>query len=291
MIPAEILKKVRRIQILTSAIVNDVFAGQYHSAFKGLGMEFEEVREYQPGDDVRTIDWNVTARSGKPFVKRYREERELTVMLLVDISGSQEFGTREQFKSELVAELGATLAFSAIRNNDKVGALLFTDRVEMFIPAKKGPRHVLRVVRELLYHAPKGRGTRVDVALETLDHVLSRRAVVFLISDFMAPDYSRPLRLARRRHDLIPILIRDPREERLPAVRYIELFDPETGGQMLVNTSSRGFRQRYEAAAQERRAAVIGGFRRLGLDSIDLLTGESFVPPLTKFFRKRGNRR
>ena len=194
MIPAEILKKVRRIQITTSAMVSDLFAGQYHSAFKGLGIEFEEVREYQPGDDVRTIDWNVTARTGRPFVKRFREERELTVVLLVDVSASQDFGTRAQLKSELVAELGATLAFSAIQNNDKVGLILFTDRIERFVPADKGTRHVLRVVRELLYHQPKGRQTDITVALEYLARVLTRRAVVFLISDFQSPDFSRALK-------------------------------------------------------------------------------------------------
>lgn len=291
MIPAEILKKVRRIQIITSALVQDVFAGQYHSAFKGRGMEFEEVREYQPGDDVRTIDWNVTARTGRPFVKNYREERELTVVLLVDVSASQDFGTREQFKSELVAELGATLAFSAIQNNDKVALLLFTDRVERFVPPRKGTRHVLRVVRELLYHEPAGRGTDVAGALEYLNRVQRRRAVVFLISDFQAPAVYGPLRVARHRHDLIPVVVRDQREGELPAVRFVELYDPETGEQLLVDTSSAGVRRRFRELAERRGEALRSGFRRLRIDTLEVETGVPFVEPLMSFFRRRGARR
>lgn len=291
MIPTEILKKVRRIQIITSALVNDVFAGQYHSAFKGRGMEFEEVREYQPGDDVRTIDWNVTARTGRPFVKNFREERELTVTLAVDVSASQDFGTREQLKSELVAELGATLAFSAIQNNDKVALILFTDRIERFVPPRKGPRHVLRVVRELLYHQPAGRRTDVGLALEYLSRVMPRRAVVFLISDFQTPDFSGPLQIVRHRHDLIPVLVRDERESRLPPVRYIEFFDPETREQLLVDTSSRAFRARFERQAGARREMLLAELRRLRLDAIEVATGESFVEPLTRFFRRRERRR
>ena len=291
MIPSEILKKVRRIQIVTSAMVSDLFAGQYHSAFKGLGIEFEEVREYQAGDDVRTIDWNVTARTGRPFVKRYREERELTVILLVDVSASQQFGTRQQLKNELVAELGATLAFSAIQNNDKVGLILFTDRVERFVRPDKGARHVLRVVRELLYHEPAGRRTDVAVALQYLDRVLTRRAVVFLISDFQAPDFSRSLQIIRHRHDVIPVLIRDERESRLPPVRYVELYDPETGEQLLVDTASAAFRARYEALALRRRERLLADFRTMGIDVVDVATGSSFVEPLRRFFRQRGRRR
>jgi uncharacterized protein (DUF58 family) len=291
MIPAEVLKKVRRIQIVTSAMVNDLFAGQYHSAFKGLGIEFEEVREYLPGDDVRTIDWNVTARTGRPFVKRFREERELTVMLLVDVSASQDFGTCQQLKSELVAELGATLAFSAIQNNDKVGMILFTDRIERFVPADKGTRHVLRVVRELLYHEPAGRGTNIGLALEYLDRVLTRRAVVFVISDFQAPDFSRALKRVQRRHDVIPVLVRDERESRLPPVRYVELYDPETGEQLLVDTTSRGLRERFSRLAAERRERLLIEFRKLGIDVVDVETGQPFVDPLRRFFRQRGRRR
>lgn len=291
MIPAEILKEVRRIQIITAAIVNDVFAGQYHSAFKGLGMEFEEVREYQPGDDVRSIDWNVTARSGRPFVKRFREERELTVMLVADVSGSQDFGSRSELKRRLVARLGATLAFSAIRNNDKVGLLQFSDRIEQFVPARKGTRHVLRVVRELLVSESRGRGTNVELALEHLDRVLDRRSVVFLISDFRAPEFTRSLRIVRHRHDLIPIRIFDQRETSLPPLRYIECIDPETGEQMLVDAGSRAFRRRFAELADRDRLALRQTFRRSGLEMIEVETGGSFVEPLTRFFHKRGSAR
>lgn len=291
MIPAEILKKVRRIQILTSALVNDVFAGQYHSAFKGRGMEFEEVREYQPGDDVRTIDWNVTARSGRPFVKSFREERELTVLLLVDVSASQDFGTNRQLKSELVAELGATLALSAIQNNDKVGLMLFTDHVEQATPARKGKRHVLRVIRELLYHTPRRRRTDVGAALEYLSRVQTRRAVVFLISDFQSGDFSRQLRVVRRRHDLIPVMIGDIRERELPDVGWVEMVDPETGRQVVLNTRSHAVRQRYRTLVARQREELVRTFRRLRIDPIDVLTGESFVEPLRRFFHQRGQRR
>jgi uncharacterized protein (DUF58 family) len=291
MIPTEILKKVRRIQIFTSALVNDFFAGQYHSAFKGRGMEFEEVREYQAGDDVRTIDWNVTARTGRPFVKNFREERELTVLLVVDISASQNFGTCQQLKSELVAELGATLAFSAIQNNDKVGLILFTDRIEQFVPPRKGTRHALRVVRELLYHEPAGRRTDVGGALEYLSRVMQRRAVVFLISDFQAPAFSGPLRIVRHRHDLIPVLVHDERESRLPAVRYVELFDPETGEQILVDTNSRAFRLEFSRRAEARRESLLSELRRLKVDAIQVATGAPFVEPLRQFFRRRERRR
>lgn len=291
MIPSEILKKVRRIQIITAALVNDVFAGQYHAAFKGRGMEFEEVREYQPGDDVRTIDWNVTARAGRPFVKNFREERELTVLLLVDVSASQDFGSNEQLKSELIAELGATLALSAIQNNDKVGLLLFTDRVEHFVPPRKGKRHVLRVIRELLYHEPESRGTDVNAALQYLARVMTRRTVTFLVSDFQCPDFSRTLGVVRHRHDLVPVLVRDPREEALPPVGYIELIDPETGEQLLVDTRSRRVRERYATLVRDRHAALLSEFRRIGIDVIDVITGTSFIEPLRRFFRKRGARR
>ena len=290
MIPTEVLRHVRRIQIYTKAIVQDVFAGQYHSAFKGLGMEFEEVREYQPGDDVRTIDWNVTARTGRPFVKRYREERELTVVLAVDVSGSQEFGS-SQLKSELVAQLGATLALSAIQNNDKVALMLFTDRVERFVPARKGTRHVLRVIRELLYHEPAGRGTDITPALEYLSRVLTRRSVVFLISDFLAPDFSSALHIVRHRHDLIPVWVRDEREQRLPAVRFVELQDAETHERVVVDTHARRFRRAFERQARERAERLRQQFRRAGLDMIEVRTGASFVDPLIRFFRQRERRK
>ncbi len=290
-IPAEILRKVRRIQIVTSALVEDLFAGQYHAAFKGLGVEFEEVRAYQPGDDVRQIDWNVTARYGRPYIKRLREERELTVLLLVDVSASQDFGTNEQLKSELVAELGATLAFSAIRNNDKVGLVLFTDRIEQFVPARKGTRHVLRVVRELLYHTPAGRRTDVSEALEHVNHVLHRRAVIFLISDFRTPPFMAALRVAQLRHDVIPVLVSDQHELTLPPMGCVELEDPETGDVVLVDTLSASFRRRLTAATDAQRAELLDKFSRLRVDAIEVATGESFVRPLTRFFRQRGRRR
>jgi uncharacterized protein (DUF58 family) len=295
MIPAEILRKVRRIQIRTAALATDLFAGQYHSAFKGRGIEFDEVREYQPGDDIRTLDWNVTARFGHPFVKSYREERELTVMLVADISRSQDFGTRAQFRRELAAELGAVLAFAAIRNNDKVGALLFSDRVECFVPARKGPRHVLRVVRELLYRQPAGPGTDVCGALEHLDRVVSRRAVVFLISDFLcdltAPALGQALGIARRRHDVIPVWVRDPRERELPALGFVEAWDPETGQQVTVDLGSRAVRRRFAALAEERATLLRWLFRRRRMDLIEVETGQSFVEPLVRFFRRRETRR
>lgn len=291
MIPVEVLKRVRRIQIVTSAIVNDVFAGQYHSAFKGRGIEFEEVREYQPGDDVRTIDWNVTARAGRPFVKSYREERELTVMLVVDVSASQQFGTRESFKSELAAELGATLALSAIQNNDKVGLLLFTDQVETFVAPRKGLRHVLRVIRELLYFPTRGRGTRMDVALDYLDRVLTRRAVVFVISDFQSPDFLDRLRILKRRHDLIPVWVRDQREQQMPAARFVELYDAELGRHVTIDLSRRSTRLAFEGRAAKRRDGLRDALRRIGVDVIEVQTGESFIEPLRRFFRQRGVRR
>ncbi|MBK8915851.1 MAG: DUF58 domain-containing protein [Phycisphaerales bacterium] len=291
MVPAEILKKVRRIQITTRALVNDVLAGQYHSAFKGRGMEFEEVREYQPGDDVRSIDWNVTARTGRPFIKSFREERELTVLLVVDVSGSLEFGTRSEFKSELAAQIGATLALSAIRNNDKVGALLFSDRVERFIPTRKGSRHVLRLIRELLYHEPQGRGTDVSLALRAAEGVLSRRGVVFVLSDFADGGFSAPLRVLRRRHDVIPVVVEDRLEREIPPVGLLEVVDPETGAQRVIDTRSAALRRGVARAAAERRERLRSEFGRLGIRSIELRTGESFIHPLRRYFADRQVRR
>jgi uncharacterized protein (DUF58 family) len=254
-------------------------------------MEFEEVRPYQVGDDVRTIDWNVSARYAEPFVKVYREERELTVMLLVDISGSHLFGTHQQFKRELAAEVCATLAFSAIRNNDKVGLLQFTDRVEKFVPAKKGRRHVLRVIRELLFHQPLGRGTDLTAALEHLNRVARRRSVVFVVSDFQDSGYEKVLRVAKRRHDLIPIVIGDPREAQMPNVGLVELLDSETGELVVVDASSRRLREGFAAdvrqAAEQRRQM----FRRIDIGTIDLTTGESFLEPLREYFHRRHARR
>jgi uncharacterized protein (DUF58 family) len=290
MIPKELLKKIRRIEIRTSRTVNDVLAGHYHSVFKGLGMEFEEVRQYQIGDDVRTIDWNVSARYGEPYVKIFREERELTVILLVDLSASHAFGTASQLKRDLVAEVCATLAFSAIRNNDKVGLVCFTDQVEKVVSPKKGTKHVLRVIREVLYHQPRGKGTDIKDALEHLNRTVKRRAVVFVVSDFQAGGYDDALRIARRRHDVIPIVVTDPREMELPDVGLIELFDGETGETVLVDSSSRSVRDSYAVLMRRLVDQRDEALRSMAIDSIHVRTGESFVEPLTRFFRVREKR-
>jgi len=287
MIPKELIKKIRRIEIRTSKMVNDVLAGDYHSAFKGRGMEFEEVRSYQIGDDVRTIDWNVSARFGHPFVKVFREERELTVMLLVDISASHEFGTDQQLKRELVAEVCATLAFSAIHNNDNIGMIAFTNRIEHFVPPKKGIKHVLRLVRDLLYIQPEGQGTDLQAAFDHLNRVTRRRGVVFLVSDFQSGGYEDAMRIARKRHDLIPITVTDRRELELPDVGLIELVDAETGETVLVDTSSKRLRQMYADHAVRQTEARQQQFNRSRIDSIDIMTGQSFVEPLTRFFKAR----
>ncbi len=287
MIPKELLRKIRRIEIRTSHLVNDALAGQYHSAFKGRGMEFEEVRPYQVGDDVRSIDWNVTARYGEPFVKVFREERELTVLLVVDLSRSQEFGSHEQFKRELVAELGATLAFSAIKNNDKIGLVCFTDRVEKFVPPRKGSSHVLRVIRELLAFEPVGRGTNIAAALDHVNRILRRRSVLFLISDFQDSGYEQALRIARRRHDVIAVTVLDRREQSLPRAGLIELADNETGRRIVIDTSNARWRRTYEDLIRRELEARDRRLRQLNVDCIRVHTGESFVEPLIRFFRMR----
>ena len=291
MVPRELLKKIRRIEIRTSHLVNDALAGQYHSAFKGRGMEFEEVRPYQIGDDVRTIDWNVSARTGDPHVKVFREERELTVFLVVDLSHSQQFGTQEQFMRDLVAEVGATLAFSAIRNNDKIGLLGFTDRIERFVPPRKGAGHVLRLIRDLLAFTPTGRGTDLRGALEHLNRITRRKAVVFVISDFQARGYESALRVAARRHDVILVSVADQREDELPSVGLLDLEDGETGRRVLVDTTSRRVRHEYAERRREQRARQREAFRQMKLDVIDVQTGTSFVDPLVRFFRTRETRR
>jgi uncharacterized protein (DUF58 family) len=295
----ELLRKVRRIEIRTSHLVSDVLAGQFRSAFKGRGMEFEEVRPYQYGDDVRSIDWNVSARMGAPHIKLFREERELTVLLAVDLSGSQDFGTRAQLKRELVAEIAATVAFSAIRSNDRVGLLCFTDQVELVVPPRKGPRHVLRIVRDLLAFEPAHRGTDIASAVEEAHRLLSRRAVVFVISDFIqegaGPDgkepWERALRLARSRHDVIPVVVRDPRERELPAVGLVEFVDEETGERVVADLGSRAVRERFAALADADRALLVDSFRRLSMEPVMVETGGDFVEPLTAFFRRREARR
>ena len=287
MLPKELLKKIRRIEIRSSHLVNDALAGRYHSAFKGRGMEFEEVRPYQVGDDIRNIDWNVTARYGEPFIKVFREERELTVLLVVDLSRSHEFGSRDQFKRELVAELGATLAFSAIKNNDKIGLVCFTDRVEKFVPPRKGSGHVLRVIRELLAFQPKGRGTNIAAALDHVNRIQRRRSVLFLISDFQDVGYERSIRIAKRRHDVIAVFVLDRREQSLPKAGLIELADNETGRRIIVDTSNARWRKTYKQLVDRELEARDRRFRELNLDCIRVHTGESFVEPLIRFFRTR----
>ncbi len=290
MISKELAKKIRLIEITTNRAVNDVLAGEYHSVFKGRGMEFDEVREYAPGDDVRTIDWNVTARLGKPFVKRYVEERELTVIFVVDLSASGAFGSRNQLKNEVAAELCALLAFSAIKNNDKVGLLAFTDRVEKFIPAKKGASHVLRLVRELLQLKPEGKGTDLAKALEYVGRVSRRRAIVFLVSDFLADNYEKPLRLVARRNDLIAVSVSDPRERELPNVGLIALEDTETGQTVVLDTGSSSARRAYSAIAARRRDERLELFRKVGVDEVRVQVGEDYVRDLMLFFRRRERR-
>ena len=290
MIPKEILRTIRRIQITTSRMVTDVFAGHYHSVFKGRGMEFDEVREYQPGDDIRSIDWNVTARTGQPFIKKFVEERELTVMLLLDMSGSSYFGTVNQLKSRLGAELCALLAMSAVRNNDKAGLIAFTDRIEKFAPPAKGQAHVLRILREAIYHEPEGKGTDIPAALEYLNRVTNRRTVAFLISDFHADDYKRPLSIANKRHDLAAMSITDPREMDLPDIGIINLEDVETGKGFLVDTSSRAVRDDYHRNAERIFDERQRLFRSINVDHIDIRTDIPYTRELYRFFRMRERR-
>ena len=287
----ELIRKVRRIQIHTSRVTSEALAGTYHSAFRGRGVEFEEVRPYVVGDDVRTIDWNVSARAGAPHVKQFREERELCVMLAVDLSGSLDFGTRSQFKREMVAEMAATIAFSAIRNGDKVGLLAFTDRVERFVPPRKGTRHVLRIVRELLALKPQGRGTRIGEAIDEITRVVRKRSVLFVVSDFMDTGWERSMSVARGRHDVIPVVVRDAAEDSLPAVGLLEIEDPETGETLVVDTADRGVRARFAAVAAEDRAALQQAFRRMRMDAVEVQTGGDFVKPLAEVFRRREARR
>jgi uncharacterized protein (DUF58 family) len=290
MLSREQLKAVRKIQIRTSHLVSDLFAGQYQSAFKGRGMEFAEVRQYMPGDEVRTIDWNVTARTGIPHVKRYIEERELTVMLLVDASASTRFGSVRQFKQELAAEIAALFAFSAIRNNDKVGLVIFTDRIELAVPPRKGNRHVLRVIREILNHDPVGTGTDIPLALEHLERVTPRRCVCFLLSDFLAGGLRRPLKVANRRHDLIGVVLEDPREMELADVGLLALEDPESGETTVVDTSDARVRAAFRRQQEEARTTRDRFLRSLDVDAVQVRTDRSYTEALLRFFRQRERR-
>ncbi len=291
----ELLKKVRQIEISIRGVVNEVFAGEYHSVFKGRGMEFAEVREYLPGDDVRTIDWNVSARMNHPYVKVFEEERELTVMILFDASASENFGSRQQMKGEMAVEIAALLASSAIRNNDKVGLIIFSDEIEKFVPPRKGRQHILRIIRELLYFAEnaeqhQGRETNLSLALEYLNRILRRRATVFVISDFLSEGFEKDLQITNKRHDLVAIHIMDVLEEKLPEVGLIEIEDLETGEVMLLDTSFSPIRQTYSRNAQEEKTRLKKLFKSIGVDSIDIYTNESYIPPLTRFFSMRAKR-
>ncbi|MCH7959834.1 MAG: DUF58 domain-containing protein [Candidatus Hydrogenedentes bacterium] len=287
MIPQEVMQQIRRIQIRTNRMVNDILAGQYHSVFKGQGMEFQEVREYVPGDDIRMIDWNVTARTSVPHVKLLVEERELTVMLIVDASGSGRFGSVGRFKNEVAAELCAALAFSAIQNHDKVGLIIFTDDVELYVPPGKGRRHVLRVIRDVLLFEPKGHGTNIPNALHFLNGVTRRRAVAFLVSDFMETDYEAALRVANKRHDIVAVTVTDPREETLPQVGLINVRDAESGTEILVNTDDPAVRKAYAEEARKRATERDELFKRTRVDAIHVRTDHSYIEEVYRFFRMR----
>jgi uncharacterized protein (DUF58 family) len=290
MLSKELLQKVKHIEIRTSRLVSTAMGGEYHSVFKGQGMEFDEVRAYQFGDDIRSIDWNVSARQGHLYVKRYVEERELTVMLMVDLSASKDFGTVRRMKNELAAEVAALLAFSAIQNNDRVGALIFTDVVEKYIPPKKGRKHVLRVVRELLAYDPIHRKTSIETAVRYLNNVLTKKSVVFLISDFFDQGYEKSLRVANQRHDLVALPIRDPRETELPNVGILQMLDPESGETFWVDTSLRQVRDRYRKIATDSVEARNRIFRRNRIEFVDISTNQPYDVPLVKFFRERAKR-
>ncbi len=290
MIPKEIIRKVRRIEITTSRKVTDVFAGQYQSVFKGAGMEFHEVREYLPGDEIRSIDWNVTARMGHPFVKKFVEERELTIMILLDVSMSCRFGTRNRIKSDLAAEFCSVIAFSAIKNNDKVGMLTFTDHVEKFIPPRKGAKHVLRVIREALYNRPRGRMTDINNALEHFNRVTRRRTIAFVVSDFIAPDFKKILSVTNKRHDVIAVSVVDPAEIELPNAGLIKIHDSETGMPFMIDTSGAATRRHYKLQSEKKARQRENLFRSVNVDKITIRTDESYVDPLIRFFRMREKR-
>ncbi|RKZ30906.1 DUF58 domain-containing protein [bacterium] len=290
MIPKEIIKKIRRLDIRTKRLVNDIFSGEYHSVFKGRGMEFSEVREYVIGDDIRTIDWNVTARTGRPHVKVFEEERELTVILMVDVSSSGEFGTATNMKRDIALEICALLAFSAIENNDLVGLIMFTDKIEKVIMPKKGRTHVLRLLRELLYFEPQDTETDLALPLDYLNRITRRRAITFMVSDFMGGGYEKAMTIAAKKHDLVPIVITDPREEKLPDIGLVELEDAETGKALVVDTADPAFREAFGinvSKAQLEREKI---FKRVGLDYITIRLDKPYIDELTAFFRKRAAR-
>jgi uncharacterized protein (DUF58 family) len=290
MIPPELVKKIRQIQIYTSRAVDASFAGQYESVVKGRGMQFDEVREYTPGDDIRTIDWNVTARTGRAYIKRYVEEREMTVIFAVDLSASGRFGTISKTKNELAAEFCAVLAFAAAKNNDKVGLLIFTDQIELYIPPKKGSTHVLRLIRELLYFRMPQRRTGIPAALDYLGRVLRKKATIFLASDFVETDFKQPLSLLNKRHDVIAVYIRDPAEISMPSLGLVELVDAETGEIVLIDTTSRDFRNRYGRQSSERFGELTRLFRSINVDCINITTDKPYINDLIQFFHIRHRR-
>ena len=283
----ELLKKVRLIELKTRGLSDQIFSGEYHSAFKGRGMTFSEVRDYLPGDEVRTIDWNVTARFGKPFVKVFEEERELTVMLVADMSASADFGTSEQLKRDLITEVCATVSFSAIQNNDKIGLIIFTDQVELFIPPKKGRKHCLRIIRELLEFKPKGLSTNIAEALRYLNNVIKKRSITFLISDLMDEGYSDALKIANRKHDLVALRVSDPRETEMVRAGWVLFEDPETGQRAWKNTNSKKLRLRYERSRKEFIARTRDTLRKAGVDHTEISTKYGYVKPLMQLFKNR----
>ncbi|PHQ62363.1 MAG: DUF58 domain-containing protein [Maribacter sp.] len=284
----ELLKKVRKIEIKTRRLSDHIFGGEYHSTFKGRGMTFSEVRQYQFGDDVRSIDWNVTARYNEPYIKVFEEERELTLMLVVDVSGSEMFGTKDQFKKEIITEISATLAFSALQNNDKVGLILFSDEVELFIPPKKGKRHVLRIIRELLEFKPKSQSTDIAEALKYLTNVMKKKAIVFVLSDFMAEDYETNLKITGNKHDVTGILVYDEREETMPNLGMVQMYDVETGTIKLINTHSRSVRRAYGKYHKDRVDYFRETFTKSGCGTIRCRVDESYVKKLLGYFKRRG---
>jgi uncharacterized protein (DUF58 family) len=286
----ELLKKVRKIEIKTRGLTNQIFSGEYHSAFKGKGMAFSEVREYQPGDPTRLIDWNVTARFNHPYVKVFEEERELTVILIVDVSGSQQFGTKSQFKNELVTELCAVLSFSAIQNNDKTGIIFFSDQIEKFIPAKKGKSHILRIIRELIEFTPKHKGTDLSSALRFFTNAIKKRSIAFVISDFANTDFEDALKVAARKHDVVAIRVADRHEKTLPDVGMIKFMDNETGKSILVDTSDANNRKVIEKQWRDKEKKLSDIFNRSGVDNVTLMTDQSYVRPLMNLFKKREGR-
>lgn len=290
MIDKELIKQVREIEIRTKGLVNQVFSGEYHSVFKGRGMEFSEVREYQFGDDIRNIDWNVTARFGHPYVKIFEEERELTVIMMVDLSGSLAFGSKEKSKQRVAAEVSAILSFSALKNNDKVGLLLFTDKVEKFVPPRKGRKHVLRIVREVLSFRPEGNRTNLKSALEYLNRAVKKRAIVFLLSDFIDEGYEKILRVVSRKHDLIGLVLEDRREKEIPPIGLLKVIDPETEQEIWIDTSNRIFQQNFVTKTKELFDKRKYLFLSNKIDSINIQTGENYIKPLVQFFKLRERR-